>query len=123
MTDNPYLSNEPLEPPQRGGKEGLAFIFSWKALTAAGLFSLGVGMSAAVAERYYEVWTYTSRRELARSLAGWPPPSGGVLNDSDVLRWFIVSTTFITLPYFLLVLLVFVPLFLWLSRQKQGSTD
>ncbi len=123
MTDDPYLSNERLESQSRVGKNRLTFVFSWWALTAAGLFSLGVGMSAAVAERYYELWTYTSRSELARSLSGFPPPSGSVLNNSDVLRWFIAPTTFITLPYFLLILLVFVPLFLWLLRPKQDSAD
>lgn len=80
-------------------------------------------MSAAVAEGYYELWTDTSRSELARSLSGFPSPGGSVLNDSDVLRWFIVSTTVITLPYFLLILFVFVPLFMWLSLPKRDSAN
>ena len=115
MTNNPYQAAEFSEAKR-------TFEFTWWRLGVAVFFAVLFSTSVAVAEKYFQLWTYISRAELARSLAGFPP-NGGVLPPVNELLWAIVSTVCIVLPYSLPTLLLFVPLFLWLCRPRPGRSE
>ncbi len=122
MTDDPYLAAELAPARQQTNPAGRTYVFSWRALGVAMFIAVLFSTTVAVAEKHFQPWTYTSRVQLAMWLTGFPP-SGGVLPPINELTWTILSTTCIHLPYLVLTLLVFVPLFLRLCRPKPGRSE